>query len=289
MPARLATRRSACARTASWAVAGLMALASVLGLLVDPLYRDNLLVSASWRGTDLVTLVVAVPLLALVAPRAGRQDARADLVWLGLLDYALYNYLFYLFGAAFNGAFLVYVAIVVAATVGLVFGLASLDVPAIGRQFDARTPVGGVAVFLGLLALGLGGFHVALAVSFFASGAPPALLQAIGHPTSVISALDLWLVVTPSGLAAVWLWRREPWGVVLAAILTVKGAVYMAALSAATLNAARVGALDDLSQLALWPAIGVGSLVAALAMLAHTPRGGARPHATVASGGRLAS
>ncbi len=249
-----------------------MALASALGLLVEPLYRDNLLVSSGWRGTDLITLAVAVPLLVTAAARAARGDAHADLVWLGLLDYALYNYLFYLFGAAFNGAFLLYVAIVIAATSGLVFGLVNLDVSGMAGRFDARTPVRGVALFLGLLALGLGGFHVALAASFLVSGAPPALLHSISHPTNVIAALDLWLVVTPSLLAAVWLWRRQPWGVVLAVILTVKGAVYMAALSAATLNAARAGALDDLTQLALWASIGVGSFVAALVLLAHTRR-----------------
>jgi len=272
MPERSDTRWGARARAVSWTVAGLMALASALGLLVEALYRDNLLVSSGWRGTDLVTLVVAVPLLAVATARAGRGDARADLVWVGLLDYALYNYLFYLFGAAFNGAFLIYVAIVIAATTGLVLGVVSLDVPGTARRFETRTPVRGVAVFLGLLAVGLGGFHVALAASFLVSGAPPALLHSIGHPTNVIAALDLWLVVTPSVLAAVWLWRREPWGVVLAVVLSVKGAVYMAALSAATLNAARAGALDDLSQLALWAGIGVGSLVAALALLARMRR-----------------
>jgi len=267
----------------SWAVAGLTACAAALGLLVEALYRDNLLVSSGWRGTDAVTLVVAVPLLVVAAARAGRGDARADLLWLGLLDYALYNYLFYLFGAAFNGAFLLYVAIVIAATAGLVLGLVSLDVPEMARQFDARTPVRGVAAFLGLLAVGLGGFHVALAASFLVSGAPPALLRSIGHPTNVIAALDLWLVVTPSTIAAVWLWRHEAWGVVLAAVLSVKGALYMAALSAATLNAARAGALDDLSQLTLWASSGVSSLVAALVLLGHAQRPAARPPATMAN------
>ena len=43
-------------------IATLMAVASASGLFTD-LYRDNATVTAAWRGNDLVTLFVAVPLL----------------------------------------------------------------------------------------------------------------------------------------------------------------------------------------------------------------------------------
>ncbi len=247
-------------------VTGLMALASALGLLRPSLYRDNLLVSAGWRGNDLVTLAVATPALATAAVLARRGSARAALVWLGLLDYALYDYAFYLFGAAFNAAFLLYVGIVTASTFALVLGVASLDVHEVARQVGHRAPRA-VAAFLLFLALGLGGFHAAVAVSFIVTGEVPALLTTIGHPTNVIAALDLWLVVSLSVVAAWWLWRREPWGAVLGAVLTVKGAFYMLALSAATLSASRAGALDDLTQLWLWASLGVGCTGAAWALL----------------------
>jgi hypothetical protein len=260
------------ARWLSILVVVLMAFASAAGLLLDPLYRDNLLVSSGWRGNDLVTLFVATPLLAGAIARAGDGSPRAALVWVGLLDYALYNYAFYVFGAAFNGLFLVYVAIVTLALFALVAALVGLDAASIGRRFDGGTPVRGVAVFLGMLALGLGGFHVAVSAAYLFTGVVPPIVAATGHPTHVVAALDLSLVVSVSALGTVWLWRGQPWGYVTAAVTTVKGAVYMLALSAATVAAVRAGATGDLSPVGLWAAIGIGCLVSAWALLAHLER-----------------
>jgi hypothetical protein len=45
-------------------VAVLALVASAGGLFISGLYRDNSFVTAAWSGNDLVTLIVAVPLLA---------------------------------------------------------------------------------------------------------------------------------------------------------------------------------------------------------------------------------
>ena len=45
-------------------IIGILAIAeSVGGLLLDNLYQDNPLVVSGWYGNDLVTLLVALPLL----------------------------------------------------------------------------------------------------------------------------------------------------------------------------------------------------------------------------------
>jgi hypothetical protein len=102
--------------------------ASTGGLFIDGLYRDNLLVTSGWYGNDLVTLVVAVPMLVTALILSMRGSQRAQLIWLGMLDYTLYNYAFYLFGTAFNGFFLVYVALFALSIFALIFGLVALDV-----------------------------------------------------------------------------------------------------------------------------------------------------------------
>lgn len=253
------------------ALAGAMAVAAAMGLGLPALYRDNLLVAAGWRGNDLVTLVVAVP--ALVASRlaARRGSAPAQLVWLGLADYAFYNYLFYLFGSAFNAAFLLYVAVVAVATLALVGGLVDAHVNRLGERLAARRSRG-LAIFLFVLALGLGGVHIGTALAFVVSGEVPAVVTAVAHPTNVIAALDLWLVASWCLLAGWWVWRGRPWGFLLAAVVSVKGAFYMTALSAATVAAARAGAAVDLTQLVVWAAIGAACLVAALRLLAVARR-----------------
>lgn len=91
----------------------------------------------------------------------------------------------------------------------------------------------------------------------------------------MIAALDVWLVVSWRVPAAWWLWRARPWGVVLATVVTVKGAVCMAALSAATVTALRAGAAVDPAQLAVWAAIGAGCLAAAITLRRAVGRGAA--------------
>jgi len=64
-----------------------MAAVSVGGLVIPDLYQDNPHVTAAWFGNDLVTLVVAVPLLALSAATASaavQMDAPEDLGQVGL-------------------------------------------------------------------------------------------------------------------------------------------------------------------------------------------------------------
>ncbi|MGO1058211.1 hypothetical protein ACTL32_03655 [Planococcus sp. FY231025] len=49
--------------SATFLIAFMAAIASGGGLFLDGLYRDNALVVAAWRGNDIVTLFIVVPLL----------------------------------------------------------------------------------------------------------------------------------------------------------------------------------------------------------------------------------
>lgn len=244
----------------------LMAVASAAGLLRPGLYRDNALVTAGWHGNDLVTLFVAAPLLAASALLARRGSPAGLLVMLGLLDYAVYNYAFYLFGAAYNSLFLGYVAIVVCAAVALIAGLVNLNPVGLGDALR-RSAAPAVAAWMVLVGIGLGGFWVATSLAYAVTGEVPPVVAAVGHPTNVIAALDLSMVVPPMLIGAAWLWQRTAWGYAIAVIVNVKGAAYMLALSAASVAAVRAGASDDATQLALWAPIGAGSLAASIALL----------------------
>ena len=67
----------------------------------------------------------------------------------------LYNYAFYLFGAAFNAFFLVYAALLALSIFALIFGLSSLDVEKLCRQFSPRTPVKWIGGYFLFVAVGL--------------------------------------------------------------------------------------------------------------------------------------
>lgn len=233
-------------------IAVLATVASAGGLFLDDLYRDNLLVTSAWQGNDLVTLIIGVPTLitALLFSRRGSQ--RALLVWMGMLDYMLYNYAFYLFGAAFNRFFLIYVALLGLSIFALIFGLANLDVDGIGHQFRERTPVRWISSYLLLVAAGLSVIYVSQSLGFVFTGQLPAIVTRTGHPTSIVFALDLTLLVPFLVLGAIWLLQRKPWGYVLAGISTVKGPVYTLALTAGSLWAAKAGVEGAAAETPLW-------------------------------------
>jgi hypothetical protein len=191
------------------------------------------------------------------------------LVWAGLLDYVLYNYAFYLFGAAFNSQFLLYASLFALAIFALIFLLAGLEVPRLARQFQARTPARPIAGFMLLVALMLGGLWTAMSLGFVFTGEVPGPVISAGHVTAVVFALDLTLVVPIMALAAVRLWQRRPWGYVLGVILNVKGAVYMLVLSATTVSAMAAGIPGVGGELPLWAGVGAGSLAAGWGLLAH--------------------
>lgn len=129
-------------------VAILSIVASVGGLLLDNLYQDNFLVTSTWYGNDLVTLLLAVPALVTALFLTWRGSQKVQLVWLGTLIYTLYNYAFYLFGSAFNRFFLIYVALFTLSVFALISGLGTLDVNRITQQFCPQTPVNWIGGYI---------------------------------------------------------------------------------------------------------------------------------------------
>lgn len=249
--------------TLSIMVAFLAAVASACGLLIEGFYRDNALVTAAWRGNDLVTLVVAVPLLtaSLVFIRRGSQ--RALLIWMAMLGYMLYNYAFYLFGAAFNHLFLVYVALFSLSTFALALSLPRLDAAAVRESFATRTPVRWVSGFMLFIAVVLGGIELAMASSFLFTGQVPQSVLQTGHPTGVVFALDLSLLIPTMVVSAILLWKRQPWGFVLGMMMMVKGATYTLALLVMVAFALKVS-YDPLAP--LWGVLFAGCLACCVAL-----------------------
>ena len=274
--------RTSIAQALSAAIALLMAVASAVGLSAHGFYRDNAWATAGFRGNDLVTLVVVVPLMIGAIVLARRGSARAGLVWLGTVAYALYNYAFYLFGAAFNELFLAYAAIVALATWTLILALPALDVGALAPRFSPRTPIRWVEANMLLIALFLGGMWGAQSLAFIATGKLPQVIVDSGIQTSIVFALDLALLMPAMAVGAILLWRRRPWGYALSAILMIKGTAYTLALLAMSVfsaNAHIAGAWDFAP---VWAIFCLTSLLATGALLR-----GLRPAADVEERRRL--
>jgi hypothetical protein len=117
------------------------------GVLIHGLYRDDTTwATAALRGGDLATLLIVVPTLVASLIMTMRGSARAQLVWIGMLAYTIYNYAYYVFGAAFNDLFLIHIAIFSSAIFALIFALPRMHVEDVARRFGPRTRARTVAV-----------------------------------------------------------------------------------------------------------------------------------------------
>jgi len=218
------------AEVLSAVVLGLMVVQAALGLAVSGLYPEQDWAVAAFRGNDLVTLFVAAPVLAgaLVASRR-RESSASVLVWLGMLHYGLYNYAYYSFGAAFSSVFLVHVAALVASIGALLMLATSIDARRAARGVAGGRRARAVAVFTTVVGVALVAAWGGLSLRFAITGtlAPNVMPPSAVH---LVYAIDLSLLAPVFLVAGILLWRREPWGSVLAVAINASGAVYLAVL-----------------------------------------------------------
>ena len=219
-------------RGLTMAISLLAATASAGGLLIAELYRDSELIRTAWLANDAVTLLIS-PALLISFRQYAQGSLGGRLWWLGLLLYLFYNYAFYLFGATFNWFFLIYAAVVTLSLYALILGLFEFHTDAITTTNIRHRKW--VAGFLIMMALPLAIIEISTCIRFIVLGKEPDI------PVLVL-ALDLTLVVPNTLVAAVLLWRKHQWGMILGAMMLVKAFVYGAVLLAGTISIATSGA-----------------------------------------------
>jgi hypothetical protein len=241
------------------AVAVLMLVQSSLGLLYHQQYRDVEWIAATWLGNDWVTLVVALPLLAASAVRAGRGCARGVLLWLGTLGYAVYNYAYYLFGAALNIFFPLYLGALIIAALALIIGLSRIAPSELARLFTMRTPVRIIGGYFAFVGLSLASIWLMIWGAYIFAGRPtPVDTEAF----KLVAALDTVLMTPALAIGGTLLWRRHPWGYVVSAIAGVQGSLYLLVLSLNSLMAAS-------SEFPLWCTLAAMTSAATAALVAN--------------------
>lgn len=260
----------------------MLAIAAGSGLLLDLYEGETAFARNAYQGADLVSVLLAVPLLLLSLRSARRGSVRGLLLLLGGLGYVTYQY-GYTFAYGWNRLFPIYLTLLAVSAFTLAEMIIRLDVAAVMEWFDQRAPVVAVARFLFVIGLGLGlmeGLQVAVALI---TGDPPPIVAQTGHPTSPVHILDLALVVPLMLLASRWLGRRSPWGLVAASVLLVKGVTVGLGLLAANGFAVLAETTTDGPLNAVWIVIAAGSALALVVLLRHVdptspPLSGAGSH-----------
>lgn len=263
---------SAAARWLSVLVLVLMLIQSAVGVLVPEVYRDTGWVTAAWYGNDLVTLVVVAPLLAWSLYAAARGSLPAALIWYAMLGYAVYNYTYYLFGAALNAFFPVYAVLFVLPIFSLILGLGQVDPRAIAARFAPATPNRWIAAYMLFTGIGLAFAWTAQWAAYVFGGTVPSIGV---EPFRLVAAMDLTFMVPWFVVGAVLLVRRAAWGYIVAPIIIVKGAAYTLVLTTTSAVAAVRGIEGSFEQIPIWAAWTVLGMLAAWGLLGST-RGSVR-------------
>jgi len=171
--------------------------------------------NGSARGTALVILAVGVPALLIAMGSAAKGSIRALIVWLGVIAYLSYNAVMFIFATPFNQLFLLYVAMFSLCFWSATSILHQVDLEALRARFSPRLPVRGLAAYA-LVIVALNGLvWLRNVVPSVLSSTPPSWLDGTGLGTHPVYVLDLAFWLPLMAVAAVWLWRRRPWGYVL--------------------------------------------------------------------------
>lgn len=201
----------------NWLAAGTAAFtatASICTAFVPGVLRGTAVMNGSARGTALVLLFVAVPLLVASAALVSAGGVRPVITWLGADAYILYNSVLFLLITPFNQLFLLYVVMFILSFWTLVTLLSTIDVATFARHFKVGFPARSLATVLAVIAVLNGLAWLVNVVPSMVSTAPAAFLAGTGLTTNPIYVQDLSFWVPAMLVSAVWLWRRRPWGYV---------------------------------------------------------------------------
>ena len=250
-------------------LAALMVVQSVLGLLFQEQYRDVEWIRATWFGNDWVTLVFAAPLLVVALRMARGGSVPGLLLWFGVIGYGVYNYAYYLFGAALSAFFLLYIAAFVLSAVILILVLSHVEVAHVAASFRPTTPVrviGGYLVFVGF---GLAAVWLSMWAAYAFTGRPTPIDP---EAFKLVAALDISLIVTALTFGGVLLWRRNMWGYVLAAIASIQASLYLLVLSVNSIVGVHRGLANAPGEFPIWGTLALFTTAVTLLLLTNIRR-----------------
>jgi hypothetical protein len=191
----------------SFLIAILMAAAAIIGLLYRTVVypADELL--QSFVPTDIVLLLIGLPLLLGSMELARRGKLLGLLLWPGALFFVLYHDLVYVFALPLSVAFLLHLTLLALNVYTLTGLLASIDGQAVQQRLTGCVPervAGGILAGLGLLFLLR---VIAVLVGALASQTPVAETELALHVSDFSIAPALVI-------GGVLLWRRKAFGYV---------------------------------------------------------------------------
>ena len=201
-------------------------------------HYDTVFAGAGNRGTDAVTLLVAIPLLVLCLLGSRRESLRWNLMLSGAVTWFLYVYLTMSVGSAFNPLFLLYVALFSAALWMLGLVVRNIDLGRLAGQLDGLPRVG-PAVLMLVSAAATAVIWLVPIVAAQLAGDAPARLDS--YTTVVTTAIDAAVITPAAFVAGILILRRSAAGYLMAFPLVVLEAMLAPMIAAQTTSQVLAG------------------------------------------------
>lgn len=180
---------------------------------------DTAFRGAGNRGTDVITLVLGVPLLIAAVVLYRRGSLSGGLLLTGALTYMLYVYASLALATAYNRLFLVYIALFSASLFALVLVVMAFDQDAFARRVVPHLPRTGPAVFMIISGVITAAIWLGPLLSALIDDRPPEMLDT--YTTTVTDVLDLGLITPLAIVAGILILRRAALGYIIACGLLV--------------------------------------------------------------------
>lgn len=232
------------------------------------LYQDDSVsVAAQGKAQDVVTLLLAVPLLLVALQWAKRGSLKGTLLLTGTLGYFLYSYTSYTFLSMYNPFFLLYVFLMSASFFAFTLSMMSFDVVRLGSAFGPKLPVKFI-----------GGFQITIAVllllMWLGRIVPPLMDETVPlglehYTTLVIQAMDLGFIVPVAMVSGILILKRKPFGYLLSSVMIMNSISLLTAISAMIIGQAIAGIEMSLVEVILFPVFNLVAIYCLVLLLMH--------------------
>ena len=196
----------------------------------EGLYRfDNTYKAIGVRSFDWLSLVVVAPLFVLGIYLYRHGHFRGQLLLAAGFTYLAYIYALAVMGNAFNGLFLVWIALITVGLFGLSLTVERIDITSLPDKLATNFP----RKLLSLYVIALGAIllfqYVGEVITAYSTGNPPASLD--HYTTLELAALELSIMVPLHLVGGILLWKKRPLGYLISIILAFAAAMVFIALS----------------------------------------------------------
>jgi len=239
-------------------IIGLTLFASLMGIKNRYIYNDSPTFITIWQSNDLITLIMAIPLFILaIVMWYKNHSIKSLLVWMSILWYMIYNFAYYVYGAAFNDLYLIHLVIYTLSIGSLIIGLSHFPTSILEKSIKPTFSRKIVIAQMLFVAIGLTVIYTMQSLLYVFNDTLPAIIEQSGHVTSVVFTIDFSMVVLFFVMGAVLLIKKNAWGYVIAFLGNLKGVIYMSVLTLASLR-------TNPDEAMIWIILGLLSLVSVI-------------------------